>query len=250
MDNLTHSLTGLAIARCFPTARWGRWVAPVGILAANLPDIEIIAVNPGDKAYYLVEHRGWSHSLLGVGLEVLAFVGVVLAISALLSRYTQRDLRPRAGPLFLLITVEAYLHVFLDFWNTYGVRPFYPFDPTWYYGDILFVIDPWLWLILGAAMVLGSGTRPGGSCRDPRHAGGIGDQSRGTARHHPDGNSNCVDAVGCHRDSCRHAHLGTNFHSQIGNDRCCGCSVLCKRRFSSRAHQCVPCPNRLCGNRQ
>jgi inner membrane protein len=27
-----------------------------------------------------------------------------------------------------------------------------PFDRRWYYGDVLFIIDPWLWLVLGAGI--------------------------------------------------------------------------------------------------
>jgi inner membrane protein len=41
----------------------------------------------------------------------------------------------------------------MDFTNSYGVRPFRPFSNRWLYGDIVFVVDPWIWLILGAAVV-------------------------------------------------------------------------------------------------
>jgi inner membrane protein len=34
------------------------------------------------------------------------------------------------------------------------VRPFLPWDGRWIYGDILFVIDPWVWLALGGACFL------------------------------------------------------------------------------------------------
>ena len=47
-------------------------------------------------------------------------------------------------------------HLFMDWWNGYGVRPFYPWDPTWYYGDLVFVVDPWVWLMLGGAVVCGT----------------------------------------------------------------------------------------------
>ena len=35
--------------------------------------------------------------------------------------------------------------------NTYGIRLLAPFSMQWFYGDALFIIDPWLWLLLGAA---------------------------------------------------------------------------------------------------
>ena len=37
--------------------------------------------------------------------------------------------------------------------NTYGVRFLMPFDGTWFYGDTLFVVDPWFWLLCAAGVV-------------------------------------------------------------------------------------------------
>jgi hypothetical protein len=41
----------------------------------------------------------------------------------------------------------------MDFTNSYGVRPLRPFSSRWFYGDLAFVVDPWIWLILGSAVV-------------------------------------------------------------------------------------------------
>ena len=30
-----------------------------------------------------------------------------------------------------------------------------PFDGTWFYGDSLFIVDPWLWLLLGTGWLIG-----------------------------------------------------------------------------------------------
>ena len=30
-----------------------------------------------------------------------------------------------------------------------------PFRETWYYGDSVFIMDPWLWLILGTGWLIG-----------------------------------------------------------------------------------------------
>jgi inner membrane protein len=40
----------------------------------------------------------------------------------------------------------------LDWLNTYGVRLLMPFSGHWFYGDTLFIIDPWVWLLLGAGV--------------------------------------------------------------------------------------------------
>ena len=42
----------------------------------------------------------------------------------------------------------------MDFTNSYGVRPLLPFEDRWFYGDLVFVVDPWIWLILGFGVVL------------------------------------------------------------------------------------------------
>jgi inner membrane protein len=34
------------------------------------------------------------------------------------------------------------------------VRFLYPFDRRWFYGDTLFIVDPWVWLLLGAGVAL------------------------------------------------------------------------------------------------
>jgi inner membrane protein len=46
-------------------------------------------------------------------------------------------------------------HPLLDYMNTYGVRPFLPFDGSWFYGDTLFVIDPLFDFALASALATG-----------------------------------------------------------------------------------------------
>jgi inner membrane protein len=55
----------------------------------------------------------------------------------------------RPGWLLLLSYAGIYSHVFLDFLNNYGIRLLTPFEWRWFYGDTLFIMDPWLWLTLG-----------------------------------------------------------------------------------------------------
>jgi inner membrane protein len=42
-------------------------------------------------------------------------------------------------------------HPTLDFLNNYGIRWLMPFDGSWFYGDALFIIDPWIWMLLAFA---------------------------------------------------------------------------------------------------
>jgi inner membrane protein len=52
---------------------------------------------------------------------------------------------------WILIAVSLLSHILLDSWNSYGVHPFYPVDSRWYYGDSIFIFEPWIWLPLGIA---------------------------------------------------------------------------------------------------
>jgi inner membrane protein len=38
--------------------------------------------------------------------------------------------------------------------NEYGMRWLMPFSGRWFYGDTLFIVDPWLWLALGLGVAL------------------------------------------------------------------------------------------------
>jgi inner membrane protein len=49
---------------------------------------------------------------------------------------------------------SAPTHLLLDWTNNYGLRPFFPFNPRWYEGSIVFIAEPVLWALLGAAMVV------------------------------------------------------------------------------------------------
>jgi len=157
VDPLTHTLVGAALAR----TRLGRTTAFAGTalaLGANLPDVDVLSfVHGSDGA--LDFRRGWTHGPLGLLFLPPLLAGILL----LFDRWRRR--RGSAGPPLLpgRLVALAYLgcltHPLLDWLNTYGVRLLMPFDDRWFYGDALFIIDPWLWLLLGGAAFLGSERR-------------------------------------------------------------------------------------------
>jgi inner membrane protein len=57
--------------------------------------------------------------------------------------------------LFGLGYLAILTHPALDWLNTYGMRWLMPFDGTWFYGDAVYIMDPWLWLLLGGGCLLG-----------------------------------------------------------------------------------------------
>ena len=164
MDNLTHTFIGWTLSRA-GLNRFGPWVAPTLMVAANLPDAEIPLLF-GDKLNYVIHHRGLSHSLLGLGIESVILTAVVFAITRLWPRrstYVEETFAANAAKksagipvIFLVCAIGLLSHLALDWLNTYGVRPFLPFSNRWYYGDVLFILDPWTWLILGGSLYLGS----------------------------------------------------------------------------------------------
>ena len=153
MDNLTHSLVGAALAR----TRLGRLSPAAGailVTGANLPDLDVVVRLWGGRAGYLEHHRGVTHGAPGVLVQGL-LLGLVAAL-LLRARARRRGERPPGlrGPLTLALVALA-THPLLDLLNVYGLRPWLPFDARWVYGDVLFILDPWLWLALGAVVLLG-----------------------------------------------------------------------------------------------
>ena len=150
MDNLTHTLTGIAISQS-GLNRKTRFATLVLILGANAPDLDIISGFKGSLAY-LKFHRGVAHSFLGI--TALAFIiwGLVYWLG---TRTRPRPWLPlRGGWLLLAAFLGTGSHLLLDFTNAYGVRPFLPFSGRWYAWDIMPIIDPLLLAILIFGLVV------------------------------------------------------------------------------------------------
>lgn len=151
MDNITHSLVGVALADLVGGRRLTNGQRPLlvgaGIIAANLPDIDLAysRITPSPLGY-LLHHRGHTHTLAGLaGLAVALMFAYWCFPSVRKMRFSGR-LR-----FWLLIALALASHLVLDSLNSYGIHPFYPFNNTWYFGDAVFILEPWLWLILAVA---------------------------------------------------------------------------------------------------
>lgn len=125
------------------------------VLASNLPDVDILTVWWGELAY-LEHHRGLTHSILGLALQGPILAAGMFAFDRLIRLRRRPDAEPaRFGRLTLVALIGLFVHLLLDWTNMYGIKPFLPFDERWFYGDIVFIVDPWLWLVLGGALYLG-----------------------------------------------------------------------------------------------
>ena len=94
-------------------------------------------------------HRGITHTFLGAPFVALAVTGVVWLWHR--SRRKPPVVPPRWALVWLLSCLAVLSHIFLDWTNNYGVRPFFPFNPRWYSLDIAFIIEP----VIFAALLLG-----------------------------------------------------------------------------------------------
>ncbi len=157
MDPVAHTLVGASLAETGLREKTAL-ATPTLIIGANLPDIDAFAMMWGRDAG-LHFRRGWTHGVLAMVVLPLALAGAM----TLWHRFRPaRDGPPlRAGPLLMVACIGVWSHPALDWLNTYGVRLLMPFDGRWFYGDSVYIVDPWMWLLAGAAVVLArSRTRP------------------------------------------------------------------------------------------
>ncbi|MBM4015386.1 MAG: metal-dependent hydrolase [Planctomycetes bacterium] len=157
MDNLTHTLCGAVLAKT-PLGRMTPLAPAALLLGANLPDADVVvtlfgADEAARKAAYLLHHRGITHSLPGIVVQALL---LALAIRWIERRELAR--RDSAAPPFRAHLLPALCglltHPLLDWLNNYGVRPFLPFSGWRTYADLVFIVDPWLWLVFGGTAAL------------------------------------------------------------------------------------------------
>jgi inner membrane protein len=177
VDNLTHSLVGALLGRMGLRSITPH-AMPALILSANLPDVDsFVAPLWGEPS--LAAHRGFTHGVGGlVIMPFLAAAIILLCERLLISKKGRSPPRrrevgervphsrksdeggtaspwplPRAtcfstGALLLVCFLGTLSHPLLDFLNTYGTRLAEPFSHRWFYGDTLFIMDPWIWLAL------------------------------------------------------------------------------------------------------
>lgn len=140
------------------------------MIGANLPDVDVLAYFWGPAAD-LAFRRGWTHGILALALWPFALTGAMLLVDRGIRRVRRASSPPSGlvpGQVLLLSSIAILSHPILDTLNTYGMRWLMPFSGRWFYGDTLFIIDPWLWLALGFGVMLSR--PPRGSTRPARVA--------------------------------------------------------------------------------
>jgi inner membrane protein len=174
LDNLTHSLVGLFLARAGFKNATPRGTA-IMVVAANIPDIDVITW-VGGAATALRWHRNITHSLIAMPAMAILAVLFVAAWP-----------RPKGDPgtgapkirwmrAWLIALVALASHLILDLTNVYGVRLVLPFSGHWTHWDLTPVVDFTIWAILLTGVVAPAlsrlvGSEIGESVRGKGHAG-------------------------------------------------------------------------------
>ncbi|MFC4076986.1 metal-dependent hydrolase [Salinithrix halophila] len=134
MDNLTHGLLGYAVYAARDNRRWTkkeRWgYATAAIVGGEIPDIEGFTTFMG-QAVYLTWHRGFTHSLLFAPVMALLAVGIVWLFN--------RSIRLRTA--YPLALCGVFLHIFTDWFNTWGTGLLEPLHSDRYSLGFLFIVD-------------------------------------------------------------------------------------------------------------
>ncbi|ANY20471.1 hypothetical protein A6F68_01963 [Tsuneonella dongtanensis] len=174
MDNLTHSLVGALIGQGGLKRKTGL-AMPALIIGANIPDIDAGCLFWVNGVEHLAIRRGITHGPIAMVLLPLLLAGGLWWFDRWQAK---RGTRPEGRlsvdfvSLFALAFLATLSHPALDWLNVYGVRLLEPFSSRWFYGDTLFIIDVWLWLVMGAATWLSlRREKRGGAWRNPAWLG-------------------------------------------------------------------------------
>ena len=153
MDNLTHSLVGALIGQAGLKRKTGL-AMPALIIGANLPDVDAACFVWLEGVEHLGFRRGITHGPPALVLLPLLLAGLLYGFDRWQARRGKRPvgrIRVNFGWLFALAFVGCLTHPALDWLNVYGIRLLEPFSSQWFYGDTLFIIDVWLWALMGFA---------------------------------------------------------------------------------------------------
>ncbi|HET6464271.1 MAG TPA: metal-dependent hydrolase, partial [Nitrospiria bacterium] len=143
MDPVTHTLVGVGMANAFFRKRIGPPAVPVLALASNLPDIDAVVHLTGDPTAILMR-RTFGHSVFLLPLWSLCLALIL------------RRFYPQVGfgRLFGLTLLGAFVHLFFDLVNSFGVVLLWPFSDWRPELAIIFIIDLILTGLLAAPLLL------------------------------------------------------------------------------------------------
>jgi len=177
MEPVTHFLTGACLARA-GFNRKAAYATLAMTLAAEAPDLDVLWSARGPVAGF-EHHRGITHTFLGLPFEGLVVVGAMWLVHRWRVRRAKemeasatKSVAKMEGPvtdvqivrpltaapvhwglLYGFVLIALLSHIFLDWTNNYGLRPFFPFNTHWYAGSFVFIFEPVLFVALLVGLV-------------------------------------------------------------------------------------------------
>ncbi len=151
-------LTGACLSRALGFNKRARFATLACVIAAELPDADYV-YRLGGPVTYFQHHRGWTHALWSLPLQAAFVVGFLYLWRFVRDRWKRKSsgtVEPPFRPLLLgfMALLALLTHILLDWTNNYGVRPFAPWNPRWYAGEFVFIVEPVLLVLLGLALLL------------------------------------------------------------------------------------------------
>lgn len=155
MEPVTHFLTGACIGRAGLNRRTA-YATLAATFAAEAPDLDVLWGIAGPVASFQ-HHRGITHTFLAAPFMAAIVTGFVWMLDRFVFARLQRNRDPQPIRwlwVWLAALIAHFSHLFLDWTNNYGLRPFFPFNPRWYAGSFVFIAEPVLWAILILALIV------------------------------------------------------------------------------------------------
>ncbi len=141
MDSIAHGLTGALIGYCGFRQRGGRAALWASLAAAEFPDSDIVlSLITGET--YLRWHRGPTHSVLLLPFWAALVAWAFWAISG----------RRKFRLLWAASAAGLASHVVLDWLTSYGTMLLSPFSDARFGLGWVFIVDPYVWAMLGVAL--------------------------------------------------------------------------------------------------
>ena len=165
MDNLSHSVVGLATGEFIHRSlrqesdinrqQARRYLLLISCWAAsNFPDLDIFFTQflPAPLGY-LLHHRGHTHTLLYAIPQAILLWAVICLCWPSARKLLKESTSARTG-FIISLGLGFTLHILMDYLNSYGIHPFHPFDSRWLYGDMVFILEPFFWIVFGVPMAM------------------------------------------------------------------------------------------------
>src|SRR5665213_2954156 len=167
MEPITHALASVALGRA-GLDRVTRFAMPMLIVSGLAADLDWLSYLFGPRAF-LAAHRTASHSLVGTAAIAVATTALFFWFAWFAARrnrlsaspggpfstkspLTHRGERFQLWPALMIFGAAAGLHLLLDLTDSYGTKLLWPFSAKWYAGDLAAEIDPWIIVLLLAAV--------------------------------------------------------------------------------------------------